>query len=72
MSDQSADHGLHHTRTPRSEFTLYFVMILCFALPVETLAWLVQALWHRKLPSLGPIARARRTATEITPMIFWP
>jgi hypothetical protein len=32
----------------------------------------MSALWHRKLPCLGPIARARRTATEITPMIFWP
>ncbi|MCW1920207.1 cytochrome PufQ [Rhodobacter sp. KR11] len=69
MSDQSAD---HHARTPRSEFTLYYALILVFALPIEALGWLIQALWHRKMPCLGPIARARRTATEITPMIFWP
>ena len=69
MSDQSAD---HHARTPRSEFNSYYALILAFAIPVETLAWGLSALWHRRLPCAGPIARARRTATEITPMIFRP
>ncbi len=69
MSDQSAD---HHTRTPRSEFTLYYALIMVFALPIEALGWLISALWQRKLPAQGPLARARRWAAEITPMIFWP
>ena len=77
MSDQSyVSHvqlkAAHHKRTPKAEYTTYFVLILIFALPVQCLVWLGSALRHMHLPAEGPLARALRDAEEITPSIFRP
>jgi hypothetical protein len=77
MSDQSyISHvqlkAAHHKRTPKAEYTTYFVLILILALPVQSLVWLASALRHMKLPAQGPLARALRDAEEITPSIFRP
>lgn len=69
MSDQSA-FDFARPLKPRSEYAAYHTIIVLGALPVETLNWTASVLWHRKLPALGPFARARRTADEITPVIF--
>ncbi len=77
MSDQSyISHvqlkATHHKRTPKTEYAIYFALILILALPVQSLVWVVSAIRHMRLPAQGPLARALRDAEEITPSIFRP
>lgn len=77
MSDNSfyshpAYKAAHHKRTPKAEYTVYFALILAFALPVQTLVWVGSLIRYRHMPSAGPLARALRDAEEITPTIFRP
>ncbi|THD85575.1 protein pufQ [Aliigemmobacter aestuarii] len=62
----------HRKRTPKAEYATYFALILCFALPVQALVWTWSLIRHRRLPAVGPLARALRDAEEITPAIFRP
>ncbi|MGL4237299.1 cytochrome PufQ [Tabrizicola sp.] len=77
MSDHSFfDHVQYKSappkRTPKAEYATYFVLILLFALPVQSLVWLGSLIRYRRMPSAGPLARALRDAEEITPAIFRP
>jgi hypothetical protein len=75
MSDQTAGggHGVHHAhRTPKAEFYLYFALIFLIAIPFAAVAWIVKLVTDRRLPVLGPFARAWREAGSITPEIFRP
>ena len=75
MSDHTADGGLGQgarapVRLPRAEFRLYFVLIFLLALPLGFATWTWQLISTRRLPKLGPFARAFYDARAITPMIF--
>lgn len=73
MTDSSAaGHGPHVQRRPRAEYYAYFSLILALALPVETAVSAGRLMRGTSRPGPGPVARARRTAAEITPVIFWP
>lgn len=66
-------HGVSHAhRTPRPEYTLYFSLILIVAMPFALIGWVNRLVRDRRLPEMGPFARAWREATEITPEIFRP
>lgn len=67
MSDQSA---FDLRAKPRAEYAAYHAIIFAVALPLEGLGWTARTLIRRRLPAEGPIARARRMADEITPVIF--
>ncbi|MEY4696942.1 MAG: hypothetical protein RIT14_1370 [Pseudomonadota bacterium] len=70
MSDHTA--GGHGHRAPRAEFYAYFVLIFLVAIPFALVAWVIQSVTERRLPVLGPLARAWREAGSITPNIFRP
>ncbi len=79
MTDHTAGggHGTssqhhHPARTPRAEFYTYFTLIFLFAIPLSALFWGWELLRDRRLPPLGPFARAWREAGVITPTIFRP
>jgi len=68
MSDQTAIGSAH--RVPKTEFFVYFALILVIAVPVQVLAWAGEAVVRGRLPRLGPVTRAWKDAKAITPMIF--
>jgi hypothetical protein len=71
MSDQTANGHNHHVpRVPRTEFLVYFTLILLIAVPVQLIAWGGEAVLRAKWPRLDPLTRAWKDATAITPMIF--
>jgi PufQ cytochrome subunit len=77
MSDHTAgEHGMsegqHAHRTPHAEFYVYFALIFVVAVPISLVAWVVSAVSQRRLPVMGPLARAWREAGAITPAIFRP
>ena len=59
----------HPARTPRAE---YYTLIFLFAIPIAAVVWLWEVLRDRRLPVLGPFARAWREGGVITPTIFRP
>lgn len=65
-------HPHHPARTPRAEFYTYFTLIFLFAIPLSALFWALELVRERRLPALGPFARAWREAGVITPTIFRP
>ncbi len=67
--DQEAEHG---HRTPHAEFYVYFTLIFIVAIPVAFVAWGFALVRDRRLPVMGPLARAWREAGAITPAIFRP
>ncbi len=72
MTDHTANGAAHpHApRVPRTEFLVYFTLILLIAVPVQAIAWTAEAAIRAKLPRLDPLTRAWKDATAITPMIF--
>lgn len=76
MSDQTAGglgQGAHHHvphRAPRAEFYAYFAVIFLVAIPFALVAWVQALVTGRRLPAMGPLARAWREAGAITPSIF--
>jgi hypothetical protein len=74
MTDHTANVPVTAERTPvrvpRAEFRLYFALIFLLALPVALLTWTWTLVRTRRLPRLGPFARAFYDARAITPMIF--
>ena len=71
MSDQTANGIVHHAhRVPKTEFKVYFALILLIAVPVQLIAWSGEAVVRRRVPRLDPLTRAWKDATAITPMIF--
>ncbi len=73
MSDHTAgDHETHANRTPHAEFYIYFSLIFVVAIPLAIVAWGFSLVRDRRLPVLGPLARAWREAGAITPAIFRP
>ena len=71
MTDYSANGDLHQVkRVNRVEFFIYYTLIFSLAVPPHVLGWLFQTLRHGKFPRLGPLARARKDAQAVTPMIF--
>lgn len=71
MSDFSASGDLSGVkRVSRVEFSLYFALILTFALGLHLVRWPVAALRAMRLPKTGPLACAIKDARAITPMIF--
>jgi len=67
MTDYSANGDLQQVkRVNRVEFFIYYTLAV---LP-HVLGWLFQTLRHGKFPRLGPLARARKDAEAVTPMIF--
>jgi hypothetical protein len=54
----------------RVEFFIYYTLIFTLAVLPHVLGWLFQTLRHGKFPRLGPLARARKDAEAVTPMIF--
>jgi PufQ cytochrome subunit len=77
MSDHTAgEHGLAGAssshRTPHAEFYVYFALIFVVAVPIALVAWGVSLVTERRLPVMGPLARAWREAGAITPAIFRP
>ena len=72
-SQQVRAQAVHHAhRAPRPEYVLYFSLILLVAVPFALVGWVMRLVRERRLPECGPIARAWREATEITPEIFRP
>ena len=69
MSDQTVNKPMP-ARTSRTEFRVYFALILMLALPVTTLKWLVALLRSGAAPAQGPVAQAFCEARTITPLIF--
>ncbi len=57
-------------RVPKAEFRAYFTVIFLLALPVGLMTWTYTLATKRRLPALGPFARAWYDAKAITPMIF--
>jgi hypothetical protein len=73
MSDQTAGgQDTHAHRTPHTEFYIYFTLIFILAIPLAFVAWGYALVRDRRLPVLGPLARAWREAGAITPAIFRP
>ncbi|MES2844112.1 MAG: cytochrome PufQ [Pseudomonadota bacterium] len=76
MSDHTANGAGHHqghpARAPRIEFYAYFAIIFLVAIPLSLVAWVFQTITDRRLPAMGPLARAWREAGAITPAIFRP
>ena len=71
MTDYSANGDLHQVkRVNRAEFFIYYSLIFGLAVVSHVLGWLFQTLRHGRLPRLGPLARARKDAEAVTPMIF--
>lgn len=71
MTDYSANGDLHQVKRVNGvEFFIYFTLIFALAVVPHVVGWLFQTLRHGKLPSLGPVARARKDAQAVTPMIF--
>ncbi len=71
MSDYTANGEMHHVkRVPKAEFIVYFAIIFSLAVGPHVLGWTYQLLRHAKLPRLSPVARARKDAQAVTPMIF--
>lgn len=54
----------------RREFYAYFALIFMATLPLALLTWALSALRRMEWPDRGPIARAWRQASIITPQIF--
>jgi hypothetical protein len=73
MSDHTAGgQDTHVHRTPHTEFYIYFALIFIVAIPLAIIAWAFALIRDRRLPVLGPLARAWREAGAITPAIFRP
>jgi hypothetical protein len=75
MSDHTANGGMNTglsrpVRVPKAEFRAYFALIFLLALPVGCITWTLALATDRRLPRLGPFARAYYDAKAITPMIF--
>lgn len=75
MSDNTANGGIGQmgarpVRVPKAEFRIYFWLIFLVALPVGFVTWAFTLIADRRLPRLGPFARAFYDAKAITPMIF--
>ena len=72
MSDLTSNTPVTQTRTktPRTEFMIYFAIIFLATLPLATLTWALAAIKAGNLTDKGPIKRAWRQASIITPMIF--
>jgi len=68
----TSSHSHHPARTRRAEFYTYFTLIFLFAIPLSALFWALELVRDRRLPQLGPFARAWREAGVITPTIFRP
>jgi hypothetical protein len=75
MSDHTANGamgsaGHRPVRVPKAEFRIYFWLIFLVALPLGFITWTFALVADRRLPRLGPFARAFYDAKAITPMIF--
>jgi hypothetical protein len=71
MTDYSANGDLQQVkRVNRVEFFVYYSLIFGLAVLPYVLGWTFQTLRHGKFPRLGPLARARKDAQAVTPMIF--
>ena len=71
MSFSAANGGIHQSRRRDGvEYGLYFALIVVLAVGPHVLGWTYQTLRHGRLPRLGPVGRAIKDATAVTPMIF--
>jgi alkylation response protein AidB-like acyl-CoA dehydrogenase len=72
MLNEDAAATPQHTarRKGNTEFMVYFAIIFVATLPLATLTWAMQAIKSRSFTDKGPMARAWRQASIITPNIF--
>ncbi len=71
MSDMTSNSPVTtRTKPPKTEFMIYFAIIFAATLPLATLTWAIAAIRSGSLTEKGPIKRAWRQASIITPMIF--
>ena len=75
MTDQTSSGPILHTdrhahRSARTEFCVYFGVIVLATLPLALLTWALHAVKQGRIPEKGPVARAWSQARIITPMIF--
>lgn len=71
MSYSNVNVAMHHVkRVSKAEFFVYFALIFTLALGPHSLGWTYQLIRHARLPRLSPVARARKDAQAVTPMIF--
>ncbi len=71
MSFSAANGGMHHSRRKDGvEYSLYFALIVVLAVVPHVIGWLFQTVRYGRLPRLGPVGRAIKDATAVTPMIF--
>ncbi|MEQ8368918.1 MAG: cytochrome PufQ [Roseicyclus sp.] len=70
MADVSSNTPVTRHKPPRTEFLIYFGIILMATLPLACLTWALATIKAGKLPEKGPIKRAWSQASIITPMIF--
>lgn len=71
MSDMTTNsHVQARAKPQRTEFLIYFAIIFAATLPLATITWALAALRSASVPEKGPVKRAWRQASIITPMIF--
>lgn len=70
MTDYTSNAPVTRHKPPKTEFAIYFGIILLATLPLSCLTWALAAIKGGRLPEKGPIKRAWSQASIITPMIF--